>query len=467
MYSSLPIPMYRALLAGAALLAFAACAKAAGADIRVDPSKRFQTIEGWEVTLRGWEQDKIADRYDPTWLENSEEAAARLVDDAGVNRVRLEVRSAAESKDDSWSRFAEGTDAYSAWAKVRYRNVNDNDDPFAINPAGFHWSELDAKVENFVVPMQSWLAARGERLYVNFCVVDFKKGGPGELDLAAEPEEYAELVLASFEHLKAKYGLTPNSLEIMLEPENAEGWSADRLGPAIVAAKRRLGAAGFAPKIVAPSTVDASHAVRYFETARKSGAAIDVLSYHSYDRPSDGVRRAIAATARKAGASTAMLEHLNAGVREFHRDMTEANVSAWQQWAMVGLRDDGDYLLVADLSKPAGKRIRLGERAQSLSQIWRHVRIGDVRVEASSAAQGLRPLAFARPDGSIALAIIADAPRDISIEGMPAGDYKIEITTNDDDVRNVGDVRVEPDGRAQFTMPSAGVAALIPATAAW
>lgn len=453
----------RRLAAVAASCLAAFCADALAADIRLDPSKRFQTIEGWEVTLRGWEQDKVADRYDPTWLENSEEAVIRLVDEAGVNRVRLEVRSGAEAKTDTWRRFAQGEETYSSWAKIRYQNVNDNDDPYTIDPEGFFWSELDAKVEHFVLPMQARLAARGEKLYVNFCVVDFRKGGPGSLDLAGKPEEYAELVLASFLHLKSTYGVEPDSLEIMLEPENADGWTANRLGPAIVAAKNRLAKAGFHPAIIAPSTVSARRAAQYFRTARKAGADIDVLSYHSYDWPDDGVRADIERTARAAGASTAMLEHLKADVGEFHSDMTTANASAWQQWGMVGLKDDGNFLLVADLAKPEGARMRLSARAARLSQIWRHARIGDVRIRADTSAPELRPLAFLRPGGAVALAVIVDMPREISIEGLPPGDYALEVTTRPRRAEPAGVIRVGADGLARISMPEPGVAALVPA----
>jgi len=86
----------------------AAAAGVDGADILVDPSRRHQTLSGWEVPIRGWEQDKVNDRYDDSWREARDEVARALVDDVGVNRLRLEVRSNAENRTDYWTRFVNG-----------------------------------------------------------------------------------------------------------------------------------------------------------------------------------------------------------------------------------------------------------------------------------------------------------------------------------------------------------------------
>lgn len=435
-------------------------AAASRADIVIDAAARFQTLQGWEVTTRGWDLNKGEDRFDPSYAENMEEVVSVLVDQAGINRLRLEMRSNAESPVDHWKGFSKGEVTHTSWAAHMYENVNDNRDPFVADPGGFQWSELDYRVENVVLPMRDALAARGERLFVNLCVVDFAKGEPGSLDLAAKPEEYAELVSAAFDHLSGKYSLTPDAFEIVLEPENSGSWRAERIGPAIKAAAKRLQSKGFDPQIIAPSTKLARNAVPYFSAARRAGAKIDVISYHSYDRPGDGVRRAIAWLAKSAGVSTAMLEHLRADVHEFHRDMTVANVSSWQQWAIAHFKDSGNYLLVADLSRPKGERIRLASRTRMLGQIWRHARIGDVRVGAVSASPALKPLAFVRPDGGAILAVIADRPGDFSIEGLPGGVYEIERTTAQSFAEEGGFLTVGANGRATLSMPSPGVIAV-------
>lgn len=432
-------------------------ARAAGGLITVDLAARRQPIEGWEVTLRGWETNKLEDRYDPSFLDSIDEALHDLVDEAGVNRVRLQIRSGNERRVDDWAKFISGEYSYSTFESLLYANQNDNKDPFVADPAGFQWSDVDFHVEHFVQPMQKMLAARGEKLFVNLCVVDFAKGDLGALDLAMNPEEYAELVAAAFDHLKSKYGLTPDSLEIILEPENSGTWQAERIGPAIRAAKKRLKSKGYEPQIIAPSSKLAKHALYYFDRIDRAGADVDVIAYHSYDRPPDDVRGAIARAAKKAGVRTAMLEHLRADVNEFYADMTIAEVSAWQQWGVAHLKDSGSYLLLGDRSKPKGERVSLASRTRFLSQIWRHARIGDIRVEAGSDDATLKPLAFVKPDGRAVLSVIVDDTRTFSVNGMPPGTYRAEFTTAGALAKDAGMVEIGADGRAELSIPARGV----------
>lgn len=444
----------------------AAAASVDGADIRVDPSRRYQTLSGWEVPIRGWEQDKVNDRYDGSWREARNEVARALVDDVGVNRLRLEVRSNAENRTDYWTRYVKGEETYYSWHNRNYEKHNDNDDPHAADMSGFQWAEMDFGVETLVRPMRDLLAARGEKLFLTLCFVDFNKGGLGSLNYAANPEEYAELIAASFDHLQEKYGFTPDALEVVLEPENSGPWRAGRLAPAINAATKRLAKKGYDPLVIAPSTKSAKNAAAYFLAASHAGARIDVLSYHSYDNPSDDVRRAIARQASASGVPTAMLEHFSADIDEFYRDMTIANVSAWQQWAIANRMDNGKYLLVADLSKPEGERLRLAAKTRPLAQIWRHARIGDVRVEAVAADPTLKPLAFARPDGTLSVSVIVDGAREFSLQGLPAGVYEIERTTNAELANPAGNVTVGDDGRAHLSMSARGAITLSPAAKA-
>ncbi|OFX04152.1 MAG: hypothetical protein A3E78_06735 [Alphaproteobacteria bacterium RIFCSPHIGHO2_12_FULL_63_12] len=452
-----------AAMIATALVAGAARAAGVEPDIVIDPATRFQTLSGWEVSIRGWEQDKIGNRYDPTWREESAEVARKLVDDIGVNRLRLEVRSSTENPVDYWTRYVNGEETYLSWHDRNYEKVNDNNDPFVADPVRFQWSGLDYKVDTILLPVRERLAARGEKLFVTLCFVDFKTGSQGTLSFAQKPEEYAELIAATFDHLKAKYGLTPDALEIVLEPENSGAWKAERLAPAIRAATKRLAKHGYRPQIIGPSTKLAKNAVPYFITATRAGAKIDVLSYHSYDRPSDDIRRAIARQGRVSHVETAMLEHVAADVNEFYRDMTIANVSAWQQWAIAHVLNNNKYLLVADLSKPKGARLSVAARAQPLAQIWRHARIGDVRIDARASAPGLKPLAFAQPDGGVALSVIADAGGKFTIGGLPAGRYRVERTTAKIFAENAGIVTVGAAGRAAVSVPAAGVVTLFPA----
>lgn len=438
------------------------------AAVTVDLNQRFQTISGWEVAARLWEEDKTKNRYDGAWLADRNEILDALVNQAGVTRIRIELHSGAENSIDHWSRFVSGQASYTEWRAHRYEKINDNSDPLSANAAGFQFSELDYQMDNLVMPLRQRLTARGEKLTVNLCYVDFRPdASPGNVDHAHAPAEYAELILAAFQHLASKYGVTPDVFELSLEPENTAGWGGAELGGGLVAAAARLEAAGFHPGFIAPSVSSAGNASSYIGAMlAQAGAAsrISAFSYHSYDGPPDSTRAAILGLATQARVTTAMLEHIAADVNELRSDLTVANVSAWQQFGIANLdspsRDSqGAYLLLVDLAKPAGARVRLASRTRALSQIFRRVRPGAVRVSATG-EPSRRPIAFVTPAGKATVAVIADASGPFAVGGLPAGTYGVEYTTDAALAANAADVTVAAGGLAQATLPAAGVLVL-------
>ena len=97
--------------------------------VTVKPSETYQVMTGWEVTARAWETDKVANRFDGSWLDFRDEIIAVLADEAGINRIRLEVHSGSENPVDYWARFMKGEITYKEmWAHI-YEKINDNADP--------------------------------------------------------------------------------------------------------------------------------------------------------------------------------------------------------------------------------------------------------------------------------------------------------------------------------------------------
>ena len=404
--------------------------------ITIDPTTRYQTMVAWEATAQAGQEFKSFPEYRDMLFSNA-------VNQLGINRLRVELRSGAENG--------------AAPQSQMYETVNDNDDPLVINENGFHFGELDSMIEQVVLPMKKLLDESGESLLINLNYVDF---GPSSFEHKEHPDEYAEFILAAFLHLKAKYGFVPDTVELILEPDtDSADWSAKQVATAAVATAARLKANGFAPAFVAPSTTNAANAVKYIdEIAQVPGALETVVefSYHRYADATEDVLKDIASRGRLYGKRTSMLEWIGADQTTLYQDLTLANVSAWQQYTLAfsGRDDGGAYYKVK--SEESGSEIAIGKRTRHLRQYFQCARAGAVRVAASSSNPNLAPVAFQDSRGSFSLTINAEAPGTAKIRGLSPQVYTISLTTDEADVR-LPDAGLSGDGEMTVKIPSAGV----------
>jgi len=438
-----PMPMSLmniASLAAITALAGLGCHKKNGeiggrlAEITFDSSKRFQTIVGWEATVQaGHEQ--------PGFSRFGDSAITLAVDELGINRLRLEVRSGIENATDHWSAKQAGAIDEKNWRCVRYIITNDDKDPHHINEQGFQWAELDLKVEEVVLPVKRRIEANGESLYLSLNYVAFANSKCAENAVEhMNPEEYAEFILATVNHLRAKYGLVPAALEIILEPDNTRHWqSGTTIGHAIVAVTRRLRAAGLKLEIIAPSTKSMSAAVTYLADIAKVPGAIEEVSefsYHRYAGVSIEDLRAVAAATRRYGRRSAMLEHIGSGYQDLHEDLEIGINSAWQQYVLAfpsgpAGEENGETYVSLNVSDTLNPVIRLSERSRFLRQYFRHIRRGAVRFGARSSSKRFHPLAFVNTDGRHVVVVRADKGGAFTIAGLPPGTYGFSYTTAD------------------------------------
>lgn len=452
-------PVLSILAAFSALaLTGASAERSAPAVISVDSSTQFQIMRGWEATIDLPDRDRRE-----LFPLAKEEVFERAVTEVGINRVRLEVRSGAESRSRNWPRFDADEFTYEDWRRVRYITVNDNDDPKKIDWAGFDFSELDRMIEQQALPMREKLAARGERLFINLCYVAFAKGLGGDDYVHDDPEEYAELVLATYLHMKKKYGFVPDSWEVILEPDLVPQWTPHLVGEAIVASARRLEEHGFSPRFVAPSVTDAGNAVRFVEGLAKVKGAMDhvvELSYHRYRRATPANVKAIASLGAKHGVPTAMLELWFGKARAdvLFEDLTVGDASAFQGRTLLGLFD-------MSKTETGDVRVSLREDVRKNLQIYRYVRMGAVRIGAtSSARQAAMPVAFRNADGGMVVAVLAREPGELVFEGLDPGRYAVSYAGQSRSVQSPDLLAVSKDGHAKFLMPEAGVFTLAAVT---
>ncbi|MBL0322955.1 MAG: hypothetical protein IPP80_11385 [Ignavibacteria bacterium] len=211
----------------------------------------------WGQPFQRWEATSfIASPCDPQFDRIRDLMLDSLVRFTGVNRLRVEVRSGSENPVDHYAEWRAagcpgGSDpAYLRWRQNRYVTVNDNDDS-TINEGGFHFTELDATIEDVVIPLRTRLEAKGEDLHVNLCYVAFTGQNVGGTYIHDRPHEYAEFVLAVHQHLKKKWNIVPDSWEAVLEPDLVPQWTAQKLGAALNATAITLRNNGIEPRFVA------------------------------------------------------------------------------------------------------------------------------------------------------------------------------------------------------------------------
>src|SRR5262245_4650891 len=207
------------LLAGV-LAAGLACRGSPSEPVRIhlDAARRGQVMSGWEAVAQAGQEL-------PEFPAFERQLFDLAVNDLGINRVRLEVRSGIEQRRDTWREHLSGALDAKAWRAIRYATVNDNHDPFTIDWSGFQFGGVDDRVRRVVLPMKDRLAARGEALFVNATYVAFTRQiGTGFGYAHENPEEYAEFVLATYLHLQQTFGWVPDAWNVILEPDNTDYW---------------------------------------------------------------------------------------------------------------------------------------------------------------------------------------------------------------------------------------------------
>ncbi len=392
--------------------------------------------------MRGWEVlgEAHQERSD---YANFKHAALDKVVEAGINRIRLEVRSGVENPIDAFGVWqAAGypnppDPAYAQWRAKRYETINDNSDPNTINPAGYHFTELDWAVDAIVNPLRAKLAAKGEALFVNLNYVAFLAQVTSGVPYVHEtPAEYAEFTLAAFDHLQQRYGWTPDAIEIILEPDNVlPTWTPTLIGQVIAATGSTLAARGYRPEIIAGSTTCMSAAVSYFDGIVAVPGALPYLkefSYHRYCGTSLSSLQTIAARAANVGIATSMLEWWDANntFETLHEDLKFGRNGAWQEGAIVDVQSNSTVGTIAQLNPEVPAVASFTNPTQFFRRYFEHVRMGAVRVDTTSSSSETDGLAFRNLNGAFTVVVKAAAGGAIAVAGLPAGTYGIDYTAS-------------------------------------
>lgn len=369
----------------------------AAGTISVNPNVKYQTMVGWEATTQSGETDS------PYFNQYKNQLFDSAVNDLGLNRVRLETRKA---------------------------NCTQN------NGKCFDLNELDSSIDKVVLPLKQRLEARGEKLWVNVCIV--------RSDYASDPDGYAAAALDLMNHMKTKYGFVPDSWEIALEPDNFGWGNYTNVYNALEKTYLIFKANGYPTDhyFVVPSNTDMQNAWDFgngiFGLMTSKGivpnSAIKEFSYHRYAGVSDATLTNIGNKSKQLGIGGAMLEHIGSGVGDLIKDLTLGNNSSWQQFTLAyPTSDDGaQYFLVG----PTGS-LQMASRTIDLAQFFRYVRKDAVRIEAvaSGATGTFLPLAFINsptnalyPGSMVVVVHKSSSNTNFTITGLAPGTYGVNYT---------------------------------------
>jgi hypothetical protein len=426
------------------------------ATITLDPSTTYQTFDGWEATANAGQIDGPLYAVHAGWANDSPVLMDLLVNDLGLTRLRVSVVSGSENPIDYYQQFKDRLiDRPSGWNPHLYDVVNDNNDPFVTDASKFHWTELDQIITMLAVPFRERVIASGQTPYIDLCYVDFKN--VSAFKHSDDPNEYAEFVLAAFQHIQATFGWVPDGLEVVLEGDLAERWQdPGKIGRSLAAASTRLAAAGFHPEFIAPSSTSLMWAVNQFDAlVGVPGVlpALKTVAYHLYWDNADSNLISLGAKAKAFGLKTAMNEFIGATYLHLSNDLRKANVSAWAQYQMAAYNqnDQGAKYYIHN-----GATYVPGDRTRYLRQYMRYVRPGAVRIGAASVTAELTPVAFINSGDRYTVVVNATSAQSLTIDNLPAGTYGIRYTTATETDVNPGNQTIAAGGLISTSIPGAG-----------
>jgi hypothetical protein len=426
------------------LLLLSAPIAAAQATITVDPSTRFQTINGWECVA-------FASQDDPAQTRQPLPGSSQICHQSQVENAP--TRPVLGPMID-----------YATWRANRYATVNDNADANTINASGFHFTELDQNIRSIVLPLRAVAAAKGQPMYINLNYVAFTgqitQGGAYHHTNAAE---YAEFILAVFQHMDQEFGFVPDAVEILLEPDNVSQWNG-----ALWAGQSPQWSPAFPPLVTLRKSLRRparTWEMRSVISMRSplSGrlAGLDEICYHRYGGVSDVNLQALASRSQQHGKRASMLEWWSTGnsIDILLKDLTMGRNAAWQQGVLAGIGglDDDMALYKVDTNSASGPLVRVNRKTRLLRQVYRFVRRGAVRVAATSSSGTLQPVAFINADGSHVVVVRATTASQLRIDGLPVGSYGINYSTAAEFNRSLSDQEIAAGAPITTNIPAAGV----------
>jgi len=401
--------------------------------IELHPEKTYQTIDGWGAIANALSSSEVRDAL----LPHIDSLINIAVNEVGITRLKTSLPAGAEDSIDYFQKIIDGEITYDDYKLTRYNIINDNDDPFDANPAGFQMNQTKYNIEKIVIPFKNMLEAKGDNFYHNLVFVNFANShlNPSDFNHSNDPEEYAEYINYVWKFLDNEYGFTPNGIEVILEPDNSacENYNQKNIPPIIEALGNRFTSNGYDPEIMVPSTLSLTSVKSYFNELEKYPDAmkyVDVIAYHRYGGNKDTLaQQEIVTLAEKHNLKTAMLEYdKNGDVESLHYDLKHNNVVAWTKYALMYKSDEKFAYVYVDENSNQKPTYGICKQTKYLRQYFKFIRPGAERFEVTTSNNNIDPIAFKNNNGKNVIVLKAEQSEEIRIKGLDSGNYGIKYT---------------------------------------
>jgi O-glycosyl hydrolase len=359
--------------------------------IRVDPSTRYQTMQGFGTSVRLFDDPHVTETFDQTTKRASavpsESAQNQILDalygDLGLTRVR----------------FFPGDLGL-------VEPVNDNADPLVadLSKFDFAWKKSDGQID-----MVPGLIRRGVTTYYG-STLSLEKWMT-----EANPEEYAEWVIVMLRHWRDKGAEMPY-FSLKNEPGFAPSggvWSGEYLRSVTKILGARIKAEGLKTKLVLPDDVSPNEAYGRLQIILADPEArqyVGAIAYHLYQRGGEDKIKQLGA---QYGIPIWMTEFSTGDdwlewAKIMHDLIANDGVSAVDyMWGYFGDYDKSQLVRLV-VRNGSFERFSLTPQYYVTGQYSRYVKPGAVRVGATSSDPNV--LATAYVDGTKLIVVATYAP---------------------------------------------------------
>ncbi len=361
--------------------------------IEVCPDCKYQKIIGWGISA------SIPEYADDNLIED---AIDLLVNELGLNRLRLDFLSGNRATSRAWEWY------------------NDNGDPEFINFNAFSTDDLKKYLKRFVIPFKEAVESKGQKLNITLRPTFYNSGSSGRVPiwLLFSPAEYCEFIISKILFLKDSFDINTDYIAIINEPGNNNPFNLSVIKDISKHLVQKFNELNINAKIQFPETYSPSIAWDYLlhsEDDEEFHESIGLISYHSYN-PSLTYLQNIFNFADYYNKPTAQTEYFFANTDNLYNDLTIANTSIW------------DFYFSYSVLNWNISNVTPNSAFWNFRQFIKYAPPGSNKISSFSTDTLIKPISFRMNDDYSLMLINKGDSTDIIVKGLPKGSYAVNYS---------------------------------------